>query len=399
MINEFTKREINWYTVLYNILVIKETKNTFTFYNLWILNWDYWCYLENYIVKEKFNLDKIIEIIEEELSSWSELWMNLFHYHLNEIESVYERPSDYQLKQLLWIVKSKLWIEENIELDIDLLEEIPEQINNFSKSDLFQNKEKIDFSKINLDDPNIDIYIKDAIQDLQSIWDIKKELKEIWKFDIEKKKSFVEKLKWSLKNVWKVWLVWTLLASAMVWMSQVNANNLDNYENYSYQWSITEQKQWYSINDFQFILSKENKWIINLNNISWIRTTIEWRSINVWEQFKYSEYNLSNTFYLRITDWNNILFKWETIFQWDWKNNSVIVKMKDWSINKLKLTRWTWYYNSATDFWWFSKWDMDELPSSQDFQVLALACLWLYWSYHVLRSFLISLWWWKWKRR
>lgn len=375
-------KEINWMIVLFNSIVLKETENTYTMYNIWILNWDYWCYLESYIVKEKFDLDKIIQIIQNEIDSWSDLWIKFLNNHLKQEKEldVYDRIPDSQVKKMIEIIKMNLWVEDNIWLDIDMLEEIPEQINNFSIEDLSKYKDKIDFSKINLKDPNIDSYIKQAVSEMISMWDIKKELKE--SKTIEQKKSLKDKIKSSMKISWKVWIIWALFASTLAWTFSIwdaNASTKNYDENLN---SKTISQEQYSINDFQII-----KWwkILDLSDIVWIK----YNDIKIWDiqDFKVdiTWVTIDNTVYLRVNEWENILFKWNSIF--DWNNWVVYIKYKSWNTIKVVLSNSSWKvnWNSQVDsLWWattLSKWDVNELPSAWDFWVwwLALLLLWLSW--------------------
>lgn len=387
-------KEVNWYKVLYNLLVLKETESAFTFYNLWILNWDYWCYLEHYIVKEKFDLEKILQAIENEIEFWSELWIEFKQKALEQERKFdsYNRPADENLKKMIEIAKRSIFIlEDDISLDLDLLDEIPEQINAFSREELFENKDKIDFSKINLNDPNIDIYIRDAISDMMKMWEIENEVKEAK--TVEQKKSLSQKIKDWVKASWKIWLLWALFCSTLLssWSSlKVEAHSVQDSNNFYSQEHST-------INDFQFIFNQNNKDILKWNKILWIK---HW-DIIVWEWMKKNYLDITwvdvdATFYLRVNEWDNILFKWNSIFTWSWKQ-VVYTKIESWETIKFVLSNATWrsswnIWDLAKDSQTLSSWDLNELPSAWDLWVwvVALWLLWLMWAW--IAWWLKSLW-------
>lgn len=193
--------------VIHNLLVIKETEKTYSFYNTDELFNTPGSFLEKFFYKKDISLEKIISSFETSIYSFKD-FDKISKFIDAEIVQ-YERPADFVLKNLIEAVRIdlNLW-EASFEDKEGLVLENQEILNDFNSNELREvyshlTQEEIDNIKNN---PSVDFYVKQQFEEIEKMrWDVN-ELKKINELEgeekIQAKKTFVEKFKSGAKKVW-----------------------------------------------------------------------------------------------------------------------------------------------------------------------------------------------------
>ena len=205
--------------VLFNILVVKETPKSYSFYNTDSLFWDSGCFLDKYFIKQEGLSINLIEIsLKKLINSWK-IDQSLLSF-INKSPIQYKIPS----KIILWNMIEMIRLDLNLPVvwnKMDIIDEIPSILNSFTTTELSENLELLDIPSI-LWNIEISSYIKDKIKAIASLNRETEILKAINKIEnkqerIEKKKTYLQKF----KEIWKKTIVWWLLAlsfySAIGW--------------------------------------------------------------------------------------------------------------------------------------------------------------------------------------
>lgn len=204
--------------LLQNIIVIKETPSTYSFYNTWELYWQAGCYLEKYFYKSDINISQIEKALETVLSRGAyteKLWA-----YISQRPQEWVRASDSIIKNLIDEVRTELWLKEVTLNDrVNILSEINEEINSFNSTDLSICFDELDLEKVSKN-INVDTCIKQQIEWLKQLRWLSTNLDKINKMEKEKKIKEKSSLIKSLKWVAKVTLATAILL--WFWLGSMN---------------------------------------------------------------------------------------------------------------------------------------------------------------------------------
>lgn len=424
--------------ILHNIIVIKETPKTFSLYNTWELFWQPWCYLEKFFYKKDITINQLREIIWELIKS-KEYNSHFFKYINSEIKE-FERPSDYIVKKLIDSAREKLGLkEETLKDRVDILWEIQEEINSFTASELSNVFDQLDLNSIEKN-INVDIYIKQQIEDLKQLKWITTKLDKINELKKEEKLKEKKSLISSLKKFGKISLATSILV--WYWMWSINlalarsesSSDSTSSSSYSSSDSSSDSDRESSREPSSSSSSRESSRDTSDSDSSSsvrvaptpsrTRDTLSDKDETVWsydvsinwslqrtnygtpslqnliiglkaEETKkwdsnYTHYSQTtnytywqdfstssyNTFYINSSWWESISLKWDNIFDYD----NVYVKLVDGNVYKLATTSSPSISTNYTDVEWTTEnKEVTQLNISSKYTGLNLSLSWVSW--------------------